>query len=40
MGGKRKSFLKKVGKVNGGAKASCNKLKDGNGRLAVGKDEV
>ena len=38
--GNRKLFWKEVSKVNGGKVESCSRIKDGNGRLALGKDEV
>ena len=35
----RKLFWEEVSEVNGGKVESCNKIKDGNGRLALGEDE-
>ena len=37
--GNGKLFWKKVSKVNCGKIYSCSKIKDGNGRLALGEDE-
>ena len=36
----RKQFWKEVCKVNGGKLESCNRIKDGNGRLALGDHAV
>ena len=40
MGGNIKLFWKEKDKVNDGKGESCSKIKDGNGRLEVGKDKV
>ena len=39
VGGNRNLFSKEVGKVNG-EKWSHSRIKDGNGSLAVGEDEM
>ena len=38
--GNRKLFSKEVGKVNKGNIECCSRIKDGNGRLPLGKDEA
>ena len=38
--GNNKLFWKEGNKVKGGKVESCTKLKDGNGRLTLGEDEV
>ena len=38
--GNRKLFWQEVSNVKGGKVESCSRIKDGNGRLAQGKDEV
>ena len=40
MSGNGKLVWKEVSKANGGKVESCSRIKDGNGRLAQGKDEV
>ena len=40
MNGNRKLFWKEVSNVKGGMVESCNKIKDRNGRLAQGDDEM
>ena len=35
--GNKKLFRKEVSKVNGGNVKSCSRIKDGNGRLAMGR---
>ena len=40
MNGKRKLFWKEVNKENGGKVDNGSKIKDGNGRLALGEVEV
>ena len=36
----RKLFWKEVSNVKGGKGKSCSRIRDGNGRLAQGEDEV
>ena len=38
--GNRKLFWKEVSNVKGGKVESCSRVKDGNGKLAQGEDEV
>ena len=40
LNGKRKLLWKEVSNVKGGTVESCSRIKDGNGRLALGEDEV
>ena len=40
MNGSTKLFWKEVSNVKGGKVESCRKIKDGNGRLALGRVEV
>ena len=40
VGGNRKLFLVKVGMANGRKVEKCSRIKDENGRLVVGEDEV
>ena len=40
VNGNRKLFWKEVSNAKGGKVESCNRIKDGNGRLAQGEDEV
>ena len=40
MNGNRKLFQKKVRNMKGGKVESCSRIKDENGRLAQGEDEV
>ena len=40
VNGKRKLFWKEVSNVKGGKVESCRRIKDGNGRLAKGEDQV
>ena len=40
MNGNRKLFCKEMSKVKGGKVETCNRIKNGNGRLAQGEDEV
>ena len=40
VNGKRKLFWKEVSITKEGKMESCNRIKDGNGRLAQGEDEV
>ena len=40
VGGNRKLFRKEVTKVNRRKVESCSRIKDGNGRLELGEDEV
>ena len=38
--GNKKLFWEEVSKVNEGKMESCSRIKDGNERLALGKDEI
>ena len=38
--GNRKLFWEEVSKLNGGKVERCSRIKDGNGRLALGKVKV
>ena len=40
VNGNRKLFWKEVSNAKGGKVESCSRIKDGNGRLAQGEDEV
>ena len=40
MNGNRKLLWKEVSNAKGGKVESCSRIKDGNGRLAHGEDEV
>ena len=40
VNGNRKLFLKEVSNAKGEKVVGCNRIKDGNGRLAQGEDEV
>ena len=40
VNGNRKLFWKEVSNAKVGKVESCNRIKDGNGRLAQGKDEM
>ena len=40
VNGDRKLFWKEVRNAKGGKVESCSRIKDGNGRLAQGEDEV
>ena len=40
VNGNRKLFWKEVSNVKGGKVESCSRVKDGNGKLAWGEDEV
>ena len=40
VNGNRKLFCKEVNNLRGGKVESCSRIKDGNGRLAQGEDEV
>ena len=40
VNGNKKLFWKEVSNVKGGKMESCSRIKDGNGRLAQGEDEV
>ena len=40
VNGNRKLFWKEMSNVKGGKVESCSRIKDGNGRLAQGEDEV
>ena len=40
VNGNKKLFWKEVSNMKGGKVESCSRIKDGNGRLAQGEDEV
>ena len=40
VNGNMKLFCKEVSNLKGGKIESCSRIKDGNGRLAEGEDEV
>ena len=40
VNGNKKLFWKEVSNVKGGKVESCSRIKDGNGRLAQGEDEM
>ena len=40
LNGNRKLFWKEASKVNGGKVESCNRIKDGNGKLSQGEVEI
>ena len=40
VNGNRKLFWKNVGNAKGGKVENCTRIKDGNGKLAQGDDEV
>ena len=40
VNGNRKLFWKEVSRAKGGKVESCSRIKDGNGRLTQGEDEV
>ena len=40
MNGNRKLFWKEVSNAKGGKVENCSRIKNGNGRLAQGEDEV
>ena len=40
VNGNKRLFWKEVSNSKGGKVESCSRIKDGNGRLAQGKDEV